>query len=179
MIFTFKPGSSNIIHIRRFQRAEVSNGISHYRIHLQSLGHRNFVFGDSGNEHTGYTLASVVGDLSGYNAVRQGESGRGERTHRRQRSVTIAESRYGIVIVRTEFHGVILVGVSGQRGVHRHLWHECGSHAVATQGTRNSKIREAVLVLGDGPLQAYTVVGLTLGGGQRSDDRIAGGSHSL
>ena len=124
-------------------------------------------------------MATIVGDLSGYNAVRQGEACLCERRHRRQRSVTIAESRYGIVIVRTEFHGVVLVGESGQRGVHRHLWHECGSHAVATQGTRNRKIREAVLVLGDGPLQAYTVVGLTLGGGQRSDDRLAGGSHSL
>ena len=156
-----------------FQRAEVRDCIYHYCIHLQSLGHGDFVFGGGSHEHARYALSSVVGDLSGYNAVRQGVTCLGERTHRRHFAVTLTVTCYGRVVVGAQFHGVVLVGEGGQRRVHQHLRHEDSTYAVAAQGARDSKIGEAVLVLGDGPLEAYAVVGLSFGSGKRGDDRLA------
>ena len=149
-----------------------------YCIGKYLLRHGDFVFGGGSDEHARYALATVVGDLSGYNAVRQCEACLSERRHRRHIAVALAIARYGIVVIRTEFHRVIFVTKRCERLVHRHLRHERHAHAVATYGARDTEIGEIVLVLRYRPLQPHAVVGIALGSRERSDNRLTGGSHT-
>ena len=147
--------------------------ICHYLLRI-----RHFLVGHGGDEYTGHTLTTIVGDLACHYAVRQCKTSLAERTHRRDRAVALAVTRYGIGVVRTEFHRVVLVGEGSQRLVHRHLRHEGDSHAISARCTRDGKVGEIVLILRHRPLQAHAVVRVALGSGERGDDRLARRCHT-
>ena len=123
-------------------------------------------------------MTAVVGDLSRHHTVRQGKTCLAERTHRRNIAVALAVTRHGIGIVRTQLHGVILVGEGRQRLVHRHLRHEGDSHAVPAQRTRDGEVRKIVLILRYRPLEAYAVVAVAFGSRERRDDCLTRRCHT-